>query len=74
MFLDSWVYDVESGAGILAEVLKKKNNTETPKPETHISTTPFMSNLTITGYCHQIEPVWIPIFQFTNFVILGKNS
>lgn len=40
--------------------VKERSNSETPKPETYISTLPFMSNLTITGYCHQIEPVWIP--------------
>lgn len=41
-FSDFWACDVESRGSILAEVLKKESNTETPKPESHISTLPFI--------------------------------
>lgn len=47
IIVDSCVCDVESGASVLAEVLEKESNPETPKPEIHISTLLFM--LTITG-------------------------
>lgn len=35
------------------EVLKEESSTETPKPETHILTLPFMAKLTITAFYNE---------------------